>query len=100
MATAGQGGLALCSVAGEAGEGWREVEADGIYVVDVGEDASPERYDWVVGEDAADFVSTLAWSAASYALDRGRPSCQTYFTFSRSPALAGSTKRYPLAAVS
>ncbi|EAQ87824.1 hypothetical protein CHGG_04443 [Chaetomium globosum CBS 148.51] len=59
MATAGQGGLALCSVAGEAGEGWREVEADGIYVVDVGEDASPERYDWVVGEDAADFVSGI-----------------------------------------
>ncbi|KAH6856336.1 asparagine synthase-domain-containing protein [Chaetomium sp. MPI-CAGE-AT-0009] len=59
MAPTGHGGLALCSVPGEAGEGWREVEADGIYVVTVGEDASPERYDWAVGENAADFVSGI-----------------------------------------
>lgn len=100
MAPARQGGLALCSVAGEAGEGWREVEADGVYVVAVGKDASPERYDWVVGEDAAGFVSTLAWSAAVYAFDRGRPSCQTYFTLSRFPALAGSIRRCPLVVLS
>jgi asparagine synthetase B (glutamine-hydrolysing) len=100
MSPTGQGELALCSVPGDAREGWREVEADGIYVVAVGEGTSPERYDWVVGEDAADFVSTLAWSAAGYAFDRGRPSRQTYFTLSRFPALASSTGHCPLPVVS
>ncbi|KAK4035016.1 asparagine synthase-domain-containing protein [Parachaetomium inaequale] len=58
-ATTEGGGLALCSVAGPAGEGWEEVEADGVYVVTVGGEVRPERHDWVVGEDAADFVSGI-----------------------------------------
>ncbi|KAK4153480.1 hypothetical protein C8A00DRAFT_33771 [Chaetomidium leptoderma] len=78
MADLGGGGLALCSVAGEAGEGWREVEADGVYVVKVGE-GSTERHDWVVGEGAADFVSGIgrfnrALPSGSCALTAGSPS--------------------------
>lgn len=88
------GGVGLCSVAGEAcgGEGWREVEADGIYVIKVGEVGGPRRRDWVVGEDADDFVSTLG-RLRRCAFGRGRLSCQTYFTSCRSPASAGSTRR-------
>ncbi|KAK3306802.1 asparagine synthase-domain-containing protein [Chaetomium strumarium] len=56
----GQEALELCSVAGEAGDGWREVEADGIYAVRLGEEGiSLMRHDWVAREDAADFVSGI-----------------------------------------
>jgi asparagine synthetase B (glutamine-hydrolysing) len=79
MAPTEGGGLALCSVAGQTEEGWEEVEADGVYVVTLGVEATPERHDWVVGDGAADFVSTFG-RASSCALDRGRLSCQTYFT--------------------
>ncbi|KAL2164768.1 hypothetical protein VTH06DRAFT_63 [Thermothelomyces fergusii] len=58
-APTGDGGLALCSVAGEAGEGWEEVEADGIYVLRLGGEAVQQRYDWVAGEGAADLVSGI-----------------------------------------
>ena len=50
------GGVTLCSVAN--GEGWREVEADGIYALRVGV-VEVSRHEWVVGDDAADFVSIL-----------------------------------------
>ncbi|KAK4237453.1 hypothetical protein C8A03DRAFT_44708 [Achaetomium macrosporum] len=72
--------LELCSVAGEAGDGWREVEADGIYAVGLGEGRlSLERHDWVVGEDTADFVSGIgrfnrALPGGSCALSAGSPS--------------------------
>jgi hypothetical protein len=97
----GGGGMVLCSVAGEGhgGEGWREVEADGVYVVKVGEGRRPHQCDWVVGEGADDFVSTLGWLRCC-ALGYGRLSCQTYSTSCRSPALAGSTRRCRLVAVS
>ncbi|KAK4125569.1 hypothetical protein N657DRAFT_654199 [Parathielavia appendiculata] len=52
------GGLALCSVAAPGEDGWREVEADGVYVVTVGE-VVPERHDWAVGDGAVDFVSGI-----------------------------------------
>jgi hypothetical protein len=88
------GGMVLCSVAGEGhgGEGWREVEADGVYVVKVGGGGPPQRCGWVVGEGADDFVSTLGWLRCCV-LGCGRLSCQTYSTSCRSPALAGSTRR-------
>jgi asparagine synthetase B (glutamine-hydrolysing) len=95
--------LQLCSVAGEAGDdGWREVEADGIYAARMGEEGIIRlvRHDWVAGEDAADFVSTLGrQSWGSSASGRGGPSCQTYSTSCRSPALAGSTRRCRAAVV-
>lgn len=55
--------LELCSVAGSLGNGWQEVEADGIYVARLktqgGLDIS--RCPWIVGDKTADFVSrTLA----------------------------------------
>ncbi|KAL2255574.1 hypothetical protein VTK26DRAFT_3100 [Humicola hyalothermophila] len=57
------GGLELCSVAGMMGGGgemWREVEADGIYVLRLGGvGETMTRYDWVVGDDAGDFVSGI-----------------------------------------
>ncbi|AEO66606.1 uncharacterized protein THITE_2150398 [Thermothielavioides terrestris NRRL 8126] len=61
LAPVGDGpGLALCSVAGEKGQEWREVEADGIYRVELGEATPhPQRVDWVVGDDASDFVSGI-----------------------------------------
>ncbi|KAK4146066.1 uncharacterized protein C8A04DRAFT_10072 [Dichotomopilus funicola] len=59
MALREEGGLELCSVAGESCEGWKEVEADGVYVVTVGGDPDPVRYDWVVGPDATNFVSGI-----------------------------------------
>ncbi|KAL2172915.1 hypothetical protein VTG60DRAFT_93 [Thermothelomyces hinnuleus] len=58
-APTGDGGLTLCSVAGEAGGGWEEVEADGIYVLRLGGEAVRERHEWVAGEDAAEFVSGI-----------------------------------------
>ncbi|KAL2267105.1 hypothetical protein VTJ83DRAFT_4382 [Remersonia thermophila] len=84
------GGLELCSVAGEdgAGDGWTEVEADGVYVLRLGdgEDATPRRCGWVVAregaeEDAADFVSGIgrfnkALPAGSCRLTRESPSVQ------------------------
>ncbi|KAK4103437.1 hypothetical protein N658DRAFT_505137 [Parathielavia hyrcaniae] len=54
----GRRGLALCSVAAPGEDGWREVEADGVYVMTVGE-AVPQRHDWVVGDGAADFVTGI-----------------------------------------
>jgi asparagine synthetase B (glutamine-hydrolysing) len=96
MAAVG-GGLALCSIAAPGEEGWREVEADGVYVVTVGQTV-PKRHDWVVGEGAADFVSTCGQSW-DFAPDRGGLSCQTYSTCSRSPALASSIGRCRLGAV-
>jgi hypothetical protein len=57
------GALALCSVAEACASSWKEVEADGIYVVDC---SRPEestgnisRHDWLAGGDA-DFVSSRA----------------------------------------
>lgn len=80
----------MCSVAGE-GEGWREVEADGVYVMEVGSGQEPERYEWVVGEAEGDYVSA---AGGLVGMRRGGLSCQTYFTGCRSPALAGSTRRF------
>ncbi|KAL2130353.1 hypothetical protein VTI74DRAFT_6557 [Chaetomium olivicolor] len=51
--------MALCSVAGEAGEGLTEVEADGVYLIELGEGGREERYDWVVEKEARDFVSGI-----------------------------------------
>jgi len=70
-----------------------------VYVVEVGAGEAPVRWDWVVGEDADDFVSAAAAAAGDVRLrlralfDRGGLSCRTYFTCSRSPALAGSIRR-------
>lgn len=99
LAHARDGGMALCSITGGAGEEWREVEADGIYVVKPLDGAQPERRDWVVDEDAADFVSTLCqlWTCAA---GRGRLSCQTYSTSCRFLAWESSTRRCPLPVVS
>ncbi|KAL2200758.1 asparagine synthase-domain-containing protein [Corynascus similis CBS 632.67] len=59
LAPTSDGGLELCSIAGAADQGWQEVEADGVYVLTLGKEARPERHDWVVGDDAADFVSGI-----------------------------------------
>lgn len=73
LAPTSDGGLELCSIAGAADQGWQEVEADGVYVLTLGKEARPERHDWVVGDDAADFVSTSGWPWRRVH-DRGRPS--------------------------
>ncbi|GAB1319183.1 Asparagine synthase [Madurella fahalii] len=55
-------GLEICSVAGD-GEGWKEVEADGVYVVRLRGETKwlVERHEWVQGgENAADFVSGIS----------------------------------------
>lgn len=61
--------LVLSSVAGSADESWKEVEADGVYVLDLGGGTpgpgswstdpctSLSRREWVEGEEAVDFVS-------------------------------------------
>ena len=52
------GELALCSLSQSCDLCWREVEADGIYVVDCSQPQTHRtRHDWLVG-DHADFVST------------------------------------------
>lgn len=101
---AGGGGLELCSVAGADGgrDGWREVEADGIYAARVGaagRGVEVVRYEWVVGGDADEFVSGLACRALRgfvlYVFGRG----QAYSTRDRSPVLAGLTRRSPMTRV-
>ncbi|KAK0715132.1 asparagine synthase-domain-containing protein [Lasiosphaeris hirsuta] len=60
------GTFALCSIAEAADSSWKEVEADGIYVLDlarlqehaVSAGHQPVRHDWLSGGQA-DFVSTL-----------------------------------------
>ncbi|KAK3897643.1 hypothetical protein C8A05DRAFT_19629 [Staphylotrichum tortipilum] len=54
------GGMELCSVSGE-GEGWKEVEADGVYAMTLGAGGEVvERYEWVVGgEGEGNYVSGI-----------------------------------------
>lgn len=59
--------LILSSVADSADLSWKEVEADGVYVLDLDRNdpgnglnesfTSPTRRDWLEGDDALDFVS-------------------------------------------
>ncbi|KAK4188743.1 hypothetical protein QBC35DRAFT_381774 [Podospora australis] len=60
------GTVTLCSLSGRqeggaaTGSKWVEVEADGIYSLKLGSSTfEPERHDWIVGDDAADFVSSI-----------------------------------------
>lgn len=55
--------LVISSVAESADESWKEVEADGVYVLDLSEEtpgswsSSLSRQDWLEGEESVDFVS-------------------------------------------
>ncbi len=95
------GGVGLCSVAGEsggdaaAGREWREVEADGVYVLDLGAGRGPERWEWVVGGGGDDWVSTVFLGGEGKLVCCGGRPCRTHFTCCcRSPALAGLTGRF------
>lgn len=90
--------LEICSLAGE-GEGWREVEADGVYVVRLrgGSKWVVERHEWLQGgKEAADFVSTSPIVGFFGSVIEVGLSSQTYSTGCRSPALAGSIERFLL----
>lgn len=62
--------LVLSSVADSVDSRWKEVEADGVYVLDLGSNASADnndqslgsakRLEWLEGDDAVDFVSSDA----------------------------------------
>lgn len=63
----GEKQLVLSSIADSLDDAWKEVEADGIYVLDLNEEragskpskplSSISRHDWLEGEEAVNFVS-------------------------------------------
>lgn len=92
--TSATGELVLCSIAESQDPDWTEVEADGIYAIDMSgrlesllAPRQPSKYEWLTS-DQTDFVSTIcasAYFASSIKVGLSR----TYFT--RCLALAGST---------
>lgn len=74
-------GLVLSSIADSVDQQWKEVEADGVYVLDLGSrehktdgteeiDRVTTRLQWLEGEDAEHFVSSTAAGVQCHCLSR------------------------------
>lgn len=100
----GNGGDDADGAASNGSNGWKEVEADGIYVLDLstlsspseGEEAKkmmsePVRRDWIEGVDPAEFVSTVPRVAICESLP---PPCVLDFVLSLSGPARGMAWLY------